>query len=227
MKFIIGLLIAFNCLSFFAQDSIQTDTTKLKKYQIGISYSSDFNFRFLQADANSTWIKNSADSMEVPKFGYTTGLNLGLRLNKKTVLSTGAVFTDNGEKTKNNIELQTVNYINHYYFLSIPVKLDYTIVSKKVDIYTTIGLSGNFFINHKTVMSVDGKKDPVQFNNHSDLSSFNLGGLAGLGMNAKLADKWFFKLEVIYRQSITAVNNTPVKKWLYSVGPNFGLFYNL
>lgn len=227
MKLVYSIFICLFSIALQAQDSFQTDTTKWKKHHIGISYSPDYNFRFLQAESNASWIKNIADSMEAPKFGFSTSVNYSVKIGKKSTLSTGVLFTDNGEKTKSNINLQTVNYTNHYYFASVPLRLDYTIHSKKVAIYTTLGISGNFFINHKTVMYEDGKKEAIQFNNHTDLAAWNIGGIAGIGMNAKLADNWFFKLEVLYKQSITPVNNDPVKKWLYAVGPNFGLFYSL
>jgi hypothetical protein len=226
MKLIYSFLFCLSSLALHAQDSIQTDTTKWKKHQIGITYSPDYNFRFLQANADAAWIKNIADSMETPKFGFSTGINYSIKINEKSTLSTGVLFTDNGEKTISNVNLQAVNYTNHYYFASVPLRFDYTIHSKKVAIYTTLGISGNFFINHKTVMYEDGKKEAIQFSNHKDLATFNIGGIAGLGMNAKLSDNWFFKLEVLYKQSITPINNDPVKKWIYAVGPNFGLYYS-
>jgi opacity protein-like surface antigen len=227
MKLVYSIFICLFSIALQAQDSIQTDTTKWKKHHVGITYSPEYNFRFLQAESNATWIKNIADSMEAPKFGFSTGVNYSVKIVKKSTLSTGVLFTDNGEKTKSNVNLQTVNYTNHYYFVSVPLRIDYTVYSKKVAVYTTLGITNNFFINHKTVMYEDGKKEAIQFNNHTDLATWNFGGIAGLGMNAKLADNWFFKLEVLYKQSITPVNNDPVKKWLYAVGPNFGLFYSL
>ena len=226
MKIIFSILFCLFSIALQAQDSIQTDTTKWKKHHIGITYSPDYNFRFLHADANATWIKNISDSMEVPKFGFSTGINYSIKLGGKSTLSSGVQFSDNGEKTKSNVNLQSVNYTNHYYFVSVPLRLDYTVYSKKVAIYTSIGISNNFFINHKTVMHLDGKKEAIQFNNKTDLMDYNIGGIAGLGMNAKLSDNWFFKLEVLYKQSLTPVNNDPVKKWLYAVGPNFGLYYS-
>ncbi len=225
MKKTLVILFTFISLVSIAQEPTTLDTNKLKKIQLGLTFSPDFNFRYLKADANSEWISKIADSLEVPKFGYTTGLNFSYMLSTKIKLGTGLIFADNGEKTKSTIELQTINYKNHFYFLSVPVRLDYTFISKKVDVYATLGVSGNFFINHKTVMFEDGKKDPIQLNNHSDLQKFTFGGLAGMGMSAKLDSKWLFKMEVLYRQSIQSVSNNPVKKWLYSVGPNIGLYY--
>jgi hypothetical protein len=210
----------------YAQDSIQVDTSSFKKHQLGVTYSTDFTFRLLEADTKSMWIKEIADSMEAPKYGYATGIHYSHAIGKKTSLTTGAFFTNNGEKTKNNVDLQTVNYTNHFYFISIPVRLDYVFISKKVDIYSTFGLSGNFFIQQKTVMRMEDKKDAVQFTNRTSLSSFNLGAIAGLGMQAKLADHWLFKLETLYKRSVTPVNNDPIKKWLYALGTNFGLFYS-
>ena len=226
MKLVYSIFICLFSIALQAQDSIQTVTTKWKKHHVGITYSPEYNFRFLQAESNATWIKNIADSMEAPKFGFSTGVNYSVKIGKKSTLSTGVLFTDNGEKTKSNINLQTVNYTNHYYFISVPLRIDYTVYSKKVAIYTALGITNNFFINHRTVMHEDGTKEAIEFNNQKDLMFYNIGGIAGFGMNAKLSDTWFFKLEVLYKQSLTPVNNDPVKKWLYAVGPNFGLYYS-
>ena len=227
MKKTLVILFTFITLVTIAQETTLSDTTKLKKFQLGITFSPDYNFRYLKADGNSEWISKIADSMEVPKYGYTTGFNLSYVLSNKIKLGTGIIFVNNGEKTKSTIELQTINYTNHFYFLSVPIRIDYTLISKKIDVYATLGVTGNFFINHKTIMFEDGKKDPIQFNNNSDLQKFTLGGLVGIGMNAKLSTKWLFKTEVLYRQNIQSVSNEPVKKWMYSVGPNLGLFYKL
>ena len=83
MKLVYSIFICLFSIALQAQDSIQTDTTKWKKHQIGFTYSPDYNFRFLEADANTTWIKNIADSMEVPKFGYSMGINYALKLGEK------------------------------------------------------------------------------------------------------------------------------------------------
>lgn len=226
MKLIYTILICLSCFVIHAQDSIITGKLNTVKHELGITYAPEYNYRFLQAESNVAWIKNIADSMETPKFGFATGLNYSYKSGDKTSLTTGLLFSDNGEKTKNNINLQTVNYTNHYYFVSIPLRLDYTIYAKKIRIYSTLGISGNFFVNHKTVLFEEGKQEAVQFTNRTDLAAWNIGGIAGLGMNAKLSENWFFKLEVLYKQSITPVNHDPVKKWLYALGPNFGLFYS-
>jgi len=226
MKLLYALLSCFLSFALFAQDSTKIEENKLKKHQIGLTYSPEYTFRYLQADSKSAWVMQIADSMEVPKFGFSTGLNYVYNVNDKLNINTGIFFTDNGEKTKYNVNIQPVNYTNHYYFVSIPVRINYTMYTKKVALYSSIGLTGNVFINHRTVMFEEGKKEAIQFNNSNDLTRWNIGGVAGLGMQAKLSENWFFKLEVLYKQSISAVNNDPVKKWLYAVGPNFGLFYN-
>jgi hypothetical protein len=226
MKQLFSIFIIVISAYIHAQDSIQVDTTSWKKQQLGITYSTDYTFRLLEADTKSMWIKEIADSMEAPKYGFATGIQYSHAISKKTNLTTGAFFTNNGEKTKNNVDLQVVNYTNHYYFVAVPVRLDYVVIAKKVDIYTTFGLIGNFFLEQKTVLRMEDKKDAVQFTNRTSLSSFNLGAIAGVGMQAKLADHWLFKLEALYKRSVTPVNNDPVKKWLYALGTNFGLYYS-
>ena len=222
MKVIFTISLFFTFCSLFAQD-VTTDTIFQKKTHIGLTFAPELNYRFVSSDDNLTFIKKSYDTLESPKYGYSIGLNGVFDLTKKLSLTTGLLFSDNGERSKTTLLTQPVNYTNHYYFLSVPAKLNYIIIDSKVDLYGTIGLSCNYFLDHLTTMQVDGEKNLTSFHT-KDLTKFSLGGLAGIGMNAYLSKNWYFKTEILYRQSITSVAS-PIKKWLYSVGPTFGLFY--
>lgn len=223
MKSIYTIFFVFSFCQLFGQD-IVIDTMHTSKTHIGLTFSPEYNYRYLSSDDNLSFIKKEYDSLEVPKYGYSIGINGVFDLSKKLSLSTGLIFSDNGEKTKNSILIEPINYTNHYYFLSVPLRLNYLIIDSKVDLYGTIGLAANYFLDHVTSTQLDGVKDLSNFHS-KDLTKFSLGGIAGVGMNAHLSKNWYFKAEVLYRQSITSVS-TPLKKWLYSVGPNIGLFYS-
>ena len=222
MKLFITLSLFFTCYSLFGQEVVN-DSIFQKKTHVGFTFSPEFNYRFLSAEDNLTFIKKSYDTLDSPKYGYSIGINGVFDLTKKISLTSGLLFSDNGERSKTTLLLQPVNYTNHYYFLSVPVKMNYILIDSKVDLYGTIGLSANYFLDHLTTMQIDGEKNLTNFHT-KDLTKFSLGGLVGIGMNAKLSKNWYFKTEVLYRQSITSVAS-PIKKWLYSVGPTFGLFY--
>jgi hypothetical protein len=88
------------------------------------------------------------------------------------------------------------------------------------------GISGNIFLIEKTTQTTGFTSDDVQnnFYNHDGFSNMNMSVLASVGVDCPLINNWIFKIEPVYRRSITPISNTPLKKYLYSLGINFGLF---
>ncbi len=204
------------------------DSLKFKKNNIGLTFSTDYCFRTIKTSAGSEQIFQSIDSIEVPKFGYTVGFNYIRNMSKKISISTGILFSDKGEKTKQIYSSKTTifNYNNKYYYLDIPLKVDYRFFNKKIKFFMSAGISGNIFLIEKTTQTTGFTSDDVQnnFYNHDGFSNMNMSVLASAGVDFPLINNWIFKIESVYRRSITPISNTPLKKYLYSLGINFGLF---
>ncbi len=215
----------------------QTDTIKRKKIELGISFSPDYAYRTLKADADSKAITDYRDTAEVAKFGYTTGINAAFKLNKKWNVEAGVLFSDNGQRIK-KYSLESVPYGQqavtyaynfHYYYLNIPVKADYFIVTGKLKFYVTAGVSANIFLS-ENITAINGygnseskkttKVDP-------GFSRVNLGMLAGCGIRYPIGKRTDLLVEPIYRRSLTSIIDAPVKGYLYSAGLNIGIYYNL
>ena len=235
MKKLIIFLLLF---SFFASFGKTTDSVKVMKFQIGISFSPDYSYRNIISDANNKSIKDMRDSLEVPKLGYTTGINLAYHLNKKIVLETGILFSDKGEKTK-KISLADAPsgqlpfyyiYDYHYYYIDIPLKANYYIISGKCKVYVAAGISTNIFLVQKTTLLQGHNNNDYQKTSSAfspGFNKFNFGLLAGAGISCKMTDKLDFKAEPIYTRSITSIINAPIKSYLYSAGLNIGIYYKL
>jgi opacity protein-like surface antigen len=217
---------------------LPVDSTKAKKIDIGFSYSSDYCYRTLKADASNKWIADSRNEMEIPKIGYTVGLNLAYKLNTKLVVEAGVLFSDKGEKTRKISYTESASgqserytiYKYHYNYLDIPIKVNYYFPIGKFKLYATAGVSTNIFLNEKitTVQGhsfSDAEKNTV--NTYSKFSRINLSMLIGAGLNYNVSEKMFLKAEPIYTRSITSIVNAPVKSYLYSVGLNLGVYYKL
>ena len=236
MKKYFCTLLAFLPLTLFCANS---DSTKTRKIEIGITYSPDYCYRTLKPDASSKWITDIRDTLEIPKLGYTLGANVVYHLNKKISIESGLLFSDKGDKTKKYVlensptgELPINNtFIYHYFYLDIPLKANYYILTGKVKLFLTAGISTNVFLTKKEISilgysNMDTKKNSSTVN--SEYSRFNFAVIAGFGMNCKMANKLNLKLEPIYRRSITSItSNTPIKEYLYSIGLNVGIYYNL
>lgn len=227
-------------LTVFSQGN---DSTRTGKFFTGLTFSPDYCYRTLKPDASSKWIGDIRDSREIPKFGYTTGLKLSYRHSKKFSFETGLLFSDKGEKTKiiatdritsngqpDTLLPTTQIFIYHYYYLDIPVKLNYYFFSTdKGDFYVAASFSLNIFLTQKT-NSLSEYGDGHKTTNTSTTSGYsgtNLSFPVGIGYQANFSDRLFFKIEPTYRRSITSIIDAPIKEYLYSAGIDIGLYYRL
>lgn len=231
------VLIQTVCFSFTSDSTKTIDSTKVKKFELGISFSPDYCFRKLKAEQESQWIADSRDSIEVAKFGYTTGIDLAYNLNSKFNIQTGVLFSDGGERTKKTIvsdvpygqEAIQYSYNYHHYYLSVPVKVDYKLLTGKLKVYITAGVAANFFLGHKTtfISTFAHSNEKTSAMVDPGFSKMNLSVLAGLGLKYPITSKANLKVEPTYRRSINSIIDAPVKSYLYSAGINIGIFYTL
>ncbi len=229
------IIILFLPFGLFSQ---VTESVKTAKYEIGITYSPDYCYRSLKPDAASKWIADIRDTLEIPKFGYTTGLDFINHLNKKIAVEAAILLSDKGERTKkysveNPISEKLpsdITLINHYYYLDIPIKLNYYILTEKIKFFVTAGISTTIFLNKKTVTVseyTDGTTAKSQSTSEPEFRRFNFAVIAGLGMDCSLSDKFNLKIEPLYRRSINSIIDAPIKTYFYSAGLNIGIFYKI
>jgi hypothetical protein len=213
-------------------------TTKSKKIAIGFTFSPDYCYRTLKPDTSSQWIAQSRDSLEIPKFGFTTGLSMLYQLNKRFSLETGLQFSDKGEKLKEvtliwgqpdpSLPIKST-FIYHYNYLDIPIKVNYNISTSRLKFFVSGGLSTNLFLFQKTTSRLEYIDGNTMTNNSisNGLSRVNLAIVAGFGINYDLTNRLTFRIEPTYRRSLYSIIDAPVKGYLYSLGMNTGLYLKL
>jgi len=220
-----------------------TDSTKTKKFAIGLTFSPDYCFRTLSSDESVNMIADQRNDEEIPKFGYTTGLNIAWKLSNRFTLETGVLYSNKGEKTKkytlnwytpngqNDPALGTKNsYTYSYIYLDIPVKVNFYFLTKKTKLYLTAGISPNIFLSQKTTSVVEfanGEEKKTSSSSNSEFQKINLTFIVGFGVSYDFSNKLYLKIEPTYRQSITSIIDAPVKSFLYSAGLNTGLYFKL
>lgn len=236
------ILLTFIPLTTFCQN---TDTIVTKKLSIGLTFSPDYCYRILKPDASGKWIAENRDTREIPKSGYTTGLNLALNISKRITLEAGLLYSDKGEKTKTNAPIWVtssgqpdpdpalptkITFIYHYIYLDIPIKANYYLLTKRVKFFLTAGISANIFLKQR-ITSIfeynDGHTSTKSSSGNNAYEKINLAFTAGLGLGYDLTKKLYLKTEPTYRHSITPIIDAPIKGYLYSVGLNTGLYYKL
>ena len=229
-------------LTLFGQD---TETTTTKKYSIGLTFSPDICYRTLKPNAASQSIADDRNGYEIPKIGYTTGLNLAMNINKRITFETGLLFSDKGEQTKQyslvwltpsgliDPSMPVSNsFIYHYLYLDIPIKVNYYLLTGRAKLFLTAGISPNIFLTQKTVSHLEYSDGHTTTSTswgsgNTGFTSINLTFIAGLGFEYNISKKMYLKIEPIYRRSITSIVDAPIKGYLYSTGLNIGLFYKL
>lgn len=226
----------FFSLSLFS-DNGDSIPIKEGKKQFGIIYSPEYSFRTLRATTEAKPFSDLRDNIEIPKFGYSTGINFSYQLSSTCSFEVQALFSDKGEKTKkydlkNPVIVASqdkvpylISFVNHYYYLDVPLKINYYLITKKIKFYLTAGISANAFLYQKTISTIDykdGSSETSTSVSHPDFQKINFGVLAGFGMNYNLTDKYTLKLEPVYKHSITSIVTGPVKSYLYSAGINIG-----
>jgi hypothetical protein len=239
------LLLAFLTIIPLTTLCQNVDTIETKKLSIGLSFSPDYSYRILKPDASGKWIAEIRDTLEIPKFGYTTGLNIALKINKRITLEMGFLYSDKGEKTKSFTPIwvspagqpdpdpdlpSKITYFNHYIYLDFPVKANYYLLTQRVKFFLTAGISPNIFLKH-SVTSIceynDGHTSTKTSLGNNGFTKINLAFIAGLGLGYDLTKKLNLIIEPTYRRSITPIIDAPIKGYLYSFGLNTGLYYNL
>jgi hypothetical protein len=220
-----------------------TDTTKPGRISIGITISPDYGYRVLNTSKSSTWIEDIRDTTEIPKFGFTAGIDLAFRINKRISLEAGLLYSDKCYQTKNItlVDLNTSGQPDtlfpaiakstyHYIYLEIPIKINYYLLTKRAKLYLTGGISLNILLAQKSNLKVefkDGQNETYKSTVTSGFRTINLAALAGVGFSYDVTKRIYFKIEPVFRCSMTPIFHAPIQEYLYSIGLNTGLYYRL
>lgn len=218
---------------------------------IGLNFSPDYSFRTLKLKNTDIYeyyrYFESRNRSEKPKLGYTTGLNINFHLSKRFSVGTGLFFSDKGERIEaENIlisssstpdpTLANLNVNRHYYYLEVPVKLDFYLLTGKTKLYISGGLAGNFFLVQRSVAKIDyldGRSEKHSGSQREGFATINPSFIGGMGVSYDINQKLILRMEPTYRRSIKSIisennrYNRYISTHLYSAGLNIGLNYKL
>lgn len=235
-KLIYCILILFPVFSFSQNQEI----TKPHKFAVGLCFSPDYSYRYLQTDNDSLkFIKQIRDTTETADFGFTTGISLLYKLNNRFVIESGLLYSKKGYKNlKTNFTPIDPNdpilpvKLSIYYtysYLCIPLKLNYVFLDKRLKLFVSAGVSANFFIKERTkiVNEFNNDKTSVTYNeeNKAIFTKLNFELLAGLGADYDVNKHFKLRLEPLFRRSLNSITTTDIKGYLCSGGLNFGVYY--
>lgn len=240
------LLLSFLMIpAFFINASSQsTDTLRTRKFSIGINFSPDYSYRRLYLEDDEFGFVEHRNETESPRFGFTTGLTASYHLNSRFALESGLQFSDKGDKYEASKEdfyygdgfyieddpaiPDNWKTISHYYYLGIPLKLNYYVLQKGVKLFFSAGFSTDFYVGNQLKTTWEFSDRTERDTNKMETEDFNkvnITGLAGFGIEADISKRVRFRFEPIFRYSFTPIIDATMKGYLYSIGANVALFY--
>ncbi len=254
MKLIILLLATVMTFSLFGQDTLKkTPGTNYKKLQIGINFSTDICYRRLinnDGSATSELVVKTRNTMEAAKIGYTTGLNIAYNFSEHLSIASGVQFSNKGYKTSltaltlgemidpiygfvNTTTEQNPNFsdfIYKYYFIDIPLKVNYIIGKRKIRFISAAGITLNIFIKEEVLGNVFFDNGNNQQSASASVYSYrkiNLSPFVSLGVDWKLNERSTLRMEPTFRYGILKIIDTPVSGYLWNAGLNVSYYYSL
>ena len=85
------------------QKKIKSSSSAFNKIQLGVNFSSDINYRTLKNEGENSStdiVLKARNENEIPKFGYTGGVSIGLNFNRFIGIETGIQYSNKGYQTK-------------------------------------------------------------------------------------------------------------------------------
>ncbi len=239
IKYLLPCLFLFPFVSY-AQEA---DVSDNRKFSLGFSFSPDYSYRVLQPDSASMWIANHRDSIEVPKFGFTSGINLSWRISKRFSLEAGLLLSDKGERipireavwntsspTPDPSLPKRYSFNYHYLYLDFPVTVNYFILTKRTKLFLSAGISTNLFLTQMTTTYYEYENGETKRNRsfyNNGFNRINLACVGGFGIGFDISEKMYMQIEPTYRRSLFSVIDAPINGYLFSFGVNAGVYYRL
>jgi hypothetical protein len=196
----------------------------------------------LRSDTSVQFVVDVRNTSEIPVFGFTTGLSLVFQTEKRWTFETGIQYSRKGMQSKKadliwgqpDPSLPTKVSINYRFdYLDIPFKVGYSFaqIGNKLSFFASAGISANIFLKERSAITLeysDGRTDTQKLTPQlGDPSRLNVAAMVGIGTSFSLGNRLHFRIEPVFRHTITPIADTPVKTYLYSAGVNAGVYFRL
>ncbi len=235
-RMILSILVALVAFPLLGQEAA---TARYKKLRIGLSFSPEYCSRILTAEPSYQQFSKNRDALEVPKLGFSTGINFLLPLHRNIDFESGIFYSDKGYKTKST----TLRWVSpeaglpasyhstyRYQYFDVPVKLNYYLTTSKIRFFVTTGMLLNIFNRQQiklTLTQTDGSRNSTVSENDLGFSRIGFSVLAGMGTFYTISDRIVLKFQPVYKQSISSLTSSEaVKEKLYSIGIDVGFYYS-
>lgn len=251
------LLVSFLLLIGFKGFGQEEDAPAddFKKIRIGINITPEYCYRRLNNNGGgfgSNLLISSRNDLEIPKSGFSCGLEMEYAFSKKMSITGGALFSDKGYKTEtmgltygnvNDPRLVFVandpndpalpneaSFIYNFYYLDVPLKAVYKVGNGKFKMRATLGFYVNVFLKatETTVLvSQSGSESKSTQGSWESFNHVNISPTIGIGVEKQMGDKHFLIIEPCFQYGVLKIIDTPVTGHLWSFGVKLGYQFGL
>jgi len=230
MKKIVALLALISVVRGLAQNQADTSSGKKHKILIGASFSPNYCYRTLINNGGGS-ITSSAisfrNSYEIPKYGYSTGINLFYELTSHIEFGAGFSYSNIGfqidtkdltwdNSFSNPAFVPPPNLFVTYNYIDIPLKVFFSYGNKRIRFISGIGINGNILVNNTSLSS-------------SFIDEYNISPEISLGIECRLYSRMYLRAEPSFQYEILSTireSDLVLEQHLWSAGVNVSLLYH-
>lgn len=226
------LIILFPC---FSKGQDLDLINEENKFSFGVNFSPNYSYRTLTSSDEFQFALDARNEGEHPSFGYNTGIAVQLDLVNNIELELGIQLSSQTHIFKkvpiHNMHgphpLGFADYQLRYFYVEVPLKINYRLVNNRFFGYITSGVSLNRFINAKYkswLTYLTGDTEILSSDIETDNFNKSVVALAGgFGIGYHISEKLNLRLEPLFRYSLTPLEDTPLKQYNYSIGCQAGI----
>ena len=211
----------------YGQSKSTASENASKGFQLGLNASPDYCFRTMPS------------YFEVPKLGYTFGLNTVYQFKQHFSVETGLHYSNKGCQTS-KMDLfffepdpsnpNQAKYIYNYHFIDIPLKANFIFGSRKIKFFTSVGLTTNLFIKEtqtNTYVYTDRTETTTISPSLMDIRKVNFTPTLSTGIDWSLHPNVNLRVEPNFQYSSLSFTNSPLTGNLFSAGLKMSVYYRL
>jgi len=214
----------------YAQD--ETDVVKNDNLSIGFSFTPESAYRTTKVLDVVGESLLPASKSEKSKFGFTTGLSLDYRITDRFSFETGMLFSNKGYKDnlfvredENDFQGKEMDIHYNFCYLEVPLKAKFYFTKLHgFSCYASAGFIPQTFIS-KNIKLENGTRMDIYPDGSVNSNSVNVSTFVGLGLKYNLNSYLFLDVEAGYKHSIVPMNDEALKRYFYSLGLDFTLYY--
>ena len=206
----------------------------------GLNFSSNYTFRSLKTNnTDYEFLIDMRNEEEQGIFGFNVGGTYTYKFNIGLAILTGIEYTRFGNNYPHIVisSLESsgiVSFQSSYGYLGVPLSIGYIYdLSEKLSISVAIGATLSAFLDYRrsyTINWQDGTVDSdklVDYDNPNDFYRFHPIFKSSIGLDYKLSNAFYLRLEPTLQYSLIPIVDAPVHERLYSMGLNTGVHYIL